>query len=198
MITLMLDTGLRSNEVVTMQARDVHVEERYLKVMGKGRKERIVPFGSASQRAMLKYLFHFRAEPAHAGIDNFFLALDGQQMTNNALRCIMKRLAKRSGVERLHAHLLRHTFALNYLVNSGDVFTLQQMLGHTTLEMVRRYVNLASVHVMAQHRRFSPVDTMNLRQINRAVTTRNLSPPRRGAAIGSDYRSALARGLMKP
>ena len=169
MITLMLDTGIRSNELITLKTRDVHLEEGYMKVMGKGQKERVLPFGSASQKGLLKYLYHFRAEPVHQGIGNFFLTLDGYPMTYNALRLIMNRLAKRSGVERLHAHLLRHTFAVNYLVNGGDVFSLQQILGHTTLDMVRRYINLASTHVMAQHKKFSPVDRMNLRQINRAV-----------------------------
>ncbi|MFW6195221.1 MAG: tyrosine-type recombinase/integrase [Chloroflexota bacterium] len=67
-------------------------------------------------------------------------------------------------------HLLRHAFAVNYLMSGGDVFTLQQILGHTTLEMVRRYVNLASAHVMTQHNRFSPVDGLNLRQVNWAVS----------------------------
>ncbi len=187
----MLDAGLRSNEVVTLQEGDVHLEEGYLKVMGKGQKERLVPFGSASQKAMLKYLYHFRPEPAHDGIKNFFLNLEGRPMTNTAVKLIMKRLGNRSAVNRLPAHLLRHTFSVNYLVNGGDVFTLQQILGHTTLEMVRRYVNLASVHVMAQHNRFSPVDRMNLRQINRAVAVRRgghrrtAAWPRRDSKVGS-------------
>lgn len=90
-------------------------------------------------------------------------------MTYNALRLMMNRLTRRSGVERLHAHLLRHTFAVNYLVNGGDVFSLQQILGHTTLDMVRRYINLTNTPVMAQHNRLSPVDRMNLRQVSRAV-----------------------------
>ena len=170
MITLMLDTGLRANEVITLQEKNVHLEEGYLKVMGKGQKERIVPFGSASQKSLLKYLYHFRPEPVHTGIGNFFLTRDGDQMTYNAFRLIMNRLAERSGIERLHAHLFRHSFAVNYLVNGGDVFSLQQILGHTTLDMVRRYITLGSNQVMAQHKRFSPVDRMNLRQINRAVT----------------------------
>ena len=135
--------------MVTVTTKDVHLEDGYLKVMGKGQKERIVPFGSSSQKS----LYHFRPEPVHDGIENFFLTLDGQRLSNNALQLIMKRLGMRSGVKRLHAHLLRHTFAVNYLVNGGDVFTLQQILGHTTLEMVRRYVNLANAHVMTQHKR---------------------------------------------
>ena len=124
-ITLLLDSGLRSNELVTLQMKDVHLEEGYLKVMGKGQKERIVPFGSSSKKSLLKYLYHFRAEPAYADIENCFLTLEGQRLSNNALQLIMKRLGNRSGVKRLHAHLLRHTFAVNYLVNGEDVFTLQ-------------------------------------------------------------------------
>jgi integrase/recombinase XerC/integrase/recombinase XerD len=132
---------------------------------------------------MLKYFYHFRPDPVHGGIGNFFLTLDGYPMSYNALRLMMTRLAARSGVERLHAHLLRHTFAVNYLVNGGDLFTLQQILGHTTLEMVRRYVNLANTHVMTQHKRFSPVDTMNLRQINRAVTVQKGSRGKKRAVL---------------
>ena len=181
MITLMLDTGIRSTEAITLQAKDVHLEDSYMKVMGKGQKERILPFGSAAQKSLLKYLYHFRTEPVHSGIGNFFLTLDGYPMTYNALRLVMNRLSARSGIGRLHAHLLRHTFATNYLMNGGDVFSLQQILGHTTLDMVRRYINLANTHVMTQHQRFSPVDRMNLRQINRAV---KMQKTRRGQKRG--------------
>jgi hypothetical protein len=69
-------------------------------------------------------------------------------------------------VRGLRAFFYRHTFATNYLLNGGDVFTLQQILGHTTLEMVRSYVNLASAHVRVQHRKFSPMDRMKLGALN--------------------------------
>ena len=68
------------------------------------------------------------------------------------------RLARKSGIKRLHAHLCRHTFATRFLINGGDVFTLQQILGHSTLEMVRHYVNLASSYIAIQHQKFSPLD----------------------------------------
>ena len=135
---------------------------------GKDSKERIVGFGSATQKALMRWIYHFRPEPARE--DRVFLNLDGQTMTDSGRQLLFRRLAKSSGVKRLHAHLLRHTFAVNFLMNGGDAFTLQQILGHTTLEMTKRYVNLASAHVMVQHKRFSPVDQMGLRQITRAVS----------------------------
>ena len=65
------------------------------------------------------------------------------------MKLLFCRLAESSGVKRLHVHLLRHNFAVNYLVNGSDVFALQHILGHTTLEMVRLYGNLANAHIMS-------------------------------------------------
>jgi len=182
-ILLLLDGGLRFTEVLTLEMSHLHIEECYVKVMGKGQKERIVPFGSSSQKALMKCIFHFRLEPLTD--DRVFLNLDGGPMTAAVLKLMIQRLGQVSGVPRLHAHLLRHTFAVNYLMNGGDVFTLQQILGHTTLEMVRHYINLANAHVMTQHKRFSPVDRMNLRQINRAVTMRKTIRKKRMANFGT-------------
>ncbi|MDI6815372.1 MAG: tyrosine-type recombinase/integrase [Dehalococcoidales bacterium] len=159
---LLLDAGLRCSELRNSELADVNIEGGYLKVMGKGGKERIVPFGALAQKALLRYLLHFRPEPFNPTIQNFFLTLDGRPLTKNCVRMIFRRIGTRAGVKRLHPHLCRHTFATNYLINGGDVFSLQQILGHTTLEMVRRYVTLASAHVTVQHRKFSPMDRISL------------------------------------
>ena len=103
-----------------------------------------------------------RVNSAHGGIDNVFLLNDSRPLTNNSIKLMFARLAKRSGVQRLYAHLYRHTFATMFLTNGGDIFTLQQILGHSTLEMVRHYVNLASNQVAIQHQRFSPLDLVSL------------------------------------
>ena len=161
-LVLLLDTGLRCSELRSIELGDINIEGGYLKVMGKGSKERIVPFGASAQKALLRYLLHFRPEPFNQTIQNLFLTLDSNPLTKNCVRIICKRIGTRSGVKRLHPHLCRHTFATNYLVNGGDVFSLQQILGHTTLDMVRRYVTLASAHVTIQHRKFSPMDRMSL------------------------------------
>jgi len=161
-LVLLLDTGLRCGEMRNVELENVNIEGGYLKVMGKGGKERVVPFGATVQKALLRYLLHFRPEPFNPAIQNLFLTLEGNPLTRNPVDMIFRRIARKSGVKRLHPHLCRHTFATNYLVNGGDVFSLQQILGHTTLEMVRRYVNLASAHVTIQHRKFSPMDRINM------------------------------------
>jgi site-specific recombinase XerD len=112
-----------------------------------------VPIGNNAERALQRYLFRYRPRPAHLGVDNVFLSLSGTPLTENSLKLVFARLARRSGVNRLHAYLCRHTFATRFLINGGDVFSLQQMLGHSILEMVRHYVSLASSHITLQHRR---------------------------------------------
>jgi site-specific recombinase XerD len=161
---LLLDTGLRIGELISLKMEDVNMDEGLLKVLGKGMKERVVPIGSNAQRALQRYLFRYRPTPSHCGIDNVFLSIYGTPLTENSIKLTFTRLARRSAVPRLHAHLCRHTFATRFLINGGDVFTLQQILGHSTLEMVRHYVNLASHHVIIQHQKFSPLDHMSLRR----------------------------------
>ncbi len=161
---LLIDTGLRIGELVNLKMDDVHMDEGYLKVMGKGKKERIVPMGNNAQRALQRYLFRFRPKPINPVTNNVFLSTSSQPLTENSMKLMFTRLAKRSGVCRLHAHLCRHTFATRFLINGGDVFSLQQILGHSTLEMVRHYVNLASSHIAIQHQKFSPLDRLHLRK----------------------------------
>ena len=160
---ILLDTGLRIGELVNLKMEDVHMDEGYLKVLGKGKKERIVPIGNNAQKALQRYLFRFRPKPINPVVNNVFLSHNSNHLTENSMKLMFTRLAKRSGVYRLHAHLCRHTFATRFLINGGDVFSLQQILGHSTLEMVRHYVNLASSHIAIQHQKFSPLDRLNLR-----------------------------------
>ena len=181
-VIIMLDTGLRLSEITNLKMADAHIEEGYLKVMGKGSKERIVPLGGLAQKVLLRYVYHFRPEPWNIDNDTVFLTLDGRSMTGNAVKQLLKRLSIRSGVKRLHPHLCRHTFATNYLINGGDVFSLQQILGHTSLEMVKRYVTLVSAQVRVQHRKFSPMDRMNLGRVRVGRMTRNGPPNRNGLA----------------
>jgi len=165
-LTTLLGTGIRESELSNLRSEDSHIEEGYIKVMGKGAKERVVPIGTVVQKTLWRYIFHFRPEPESDLDDYLFLTLDGKRLTSNAIKLLLNRWGKIAGVPRLHAHLCRHTFATNFLIhNCGDVFRLQQILGHTTLEMVRRYVHYASTESMIKGHMSSPLDRMGIKNL---------------------------------
>ena len=128
--------------------------------MGKGAKERVVPIGKFVQIALWHYVHKLRPKPVDPECDNLFLSRDGKPITVNTIKLVFSRLAKRSGVNRLHAHLCRHTFAINYLLNGGDIFSLREILGHTSLDMVNRYLHFTSSQIVTQHHKYSPMDKL--------------------------------------
>lgn len=119
-------------------------------VKGKGEKYRVVPMSLELRKVLFRWL-------AKHDYPLLFPTRDGvKQRQRNVLRD-MKRLGKRLGVTgvRFSFHTLRHTFALNYIRNGGDLFRLQRILGHSTLEMTRRYVNLQTADLQAVHDKLS-------------------------------------------
>lgn len=165
-LIVMLDTGIRVGELCCLNLENAHIEEGYLKVCGKGNKERVVPIGSSAQKTLWRYTIHFRPEPAVPNVNFLFLTLDGNPLQRNAVEQLIERWGEKAKIPRLHPHLCRHTFATNYLINNcGDVFRLQQILGHTSLEMVRRYVHFASSQALITGRVLSPIDQMNLKKL---------------------------------
>lgn len=163
MVLLLLDTGIRAGELTGLTTENTHVDDGYVKVEGKGRKERIVPFGSTTKKALLRYLATWRVEPAFPDVHELILSVNGTAMSYYGTAQCIKRLGKRAGVPRLHCHLFRHTFAVRYLMNGGDVMTLKLILGHSTLEVTQMYLHFAEAHVRLQHHKFSPVDRLGIR-----------------------------------
>jgi hypothetical protein len=121
-----------------------------------------------------------------------FLAEAGTGLTLHGIQQVLKRLKASAGLERrCSPHTFRHTFAHNYLVNGGDVFTLQRILGHTSLDMVRRYVALADTDVASRHELASPADHL-LGRPPRTASAQRSRDGRRAAAV--DRRSPIERG----
>ena len=162
MILLLVDTGLRVSELTGLKVDDVNLERRTLKVWGKGAKERIVPFGVRAQKALLRYFNFHRSEPATPLTREFFLTDSGEPLKARRVQAIIRHYGEKAGIKgiRCSPHTLRHTAAVMWIRNGGDVFSLQQILGHSSLEMVRVYVNLAQSDVEAAHRRYSPADNI--------------------------------------
>jgi site-specific recombinase XerD len=162
-----LDTGLRASEIGGITLGRVNLDAGYIKVMGKGSKERIVPVGKYVQKVLWSYITDTRSRFATGECDNLFLSRSGKPITVNTIKLLFSRLARTSGVERLHAHLCRHTFAIDYLLNGGDAFSLQAILGHSSLEMVRNYLHFTSSQIVFQHHKYSPIDRLHKPEVDK-------------------------------
>ncbi len=174
----LLDCGLRASELCNLTVENAHLEQGYLKVLGKGNKERLVPIGQRCQETLVRWRDRFRPHFEVAPCPYLFLNANGEGLALDALERVVDAAGRRSGVTRVYCHLLRHTFATNYLVKQvGDPLRLQQILGHTSLEMVRRYVAAANVQQSLIERRASPMDL--IARDGRPSTQRRRVQPRR-------------------
>lgn len=155
---LMLDSGLRLGEVVSARRNKLRLPDFALIVLGKGNKERTVGFGVKTAEILQRYL------DVCPPSDALFLKTDEEgrylPITESTVRDVFKVLKKYSGVPRIHPHLLRHTFATRYLQNGGSLMTLQMLLGHTSLEMVKHYLHLAMSRSQKEFSSFSPLDRL--------------------------------------
>lgn len=159
---LFLDAGLRASELAGLTVDTVHLgrDQGWVKVLGKGDKERIVYLGRQCQYTMLHYKTIIRSQDA--ACESFFIDQYGQPLTVHGIQQVLKGARERSGITRLHAHLLRHTMATNYLAEGGDAVSLRDKLGHTTLDMTSNYVHFAEQQRAGIQRRVSPMDKMRL------------------------------------
>jgi len=164
---LLLDTGIRCSELAGLKVEDVDLNSRLIKAWGKGNKQRLVPIGAKVQKAIWKYVHRYRPEPALPRYHHLFLTRDGRPLTKDRVEAILERYGKKAGITgvRVSPHTFRHTMAVTYLRNGGDIFSLQQILGHSSLEVLRNYVNLALSDIQGVHRRSSPADNIQLKPV---------------------------------
>ena len=164
MVLSLLDTGLRCSELVQLSTDDLNLDTRRLLVRhGKGNKERVVPFADACRAALAWYLEIRGGEPgplflaaSHLGVLKPAVALQP-----NGLKQMLRRLGRRAGVAKVHAHRFRHTFATWAIAHDARELDVQHLLGHSSPDMVRRYSSAyRSEQAALRHHRFSPGDQM--------------------------------------
>jgi len=160
-ILTLLDSMVRASELSGMRRSDMSLKEGRIKVLGKGAKERWVPISSETAGAIWQYLAaRPQAKPQYD--DMVFLTQRLRPMDRQAVLKVLDRLGQRVEVPT-HPHKFRHTGATMFLRNGGNVFALKEILGHSTMTMVQRYVHLAEVDIQEAHRRASPVYNWDLR-----------------------------------
>ena len=162
---LLLDTGMRVSELIGMEMRRLHLQQGYLTVVGKGDKQRAIPLGRNSRKILMTYLRKYRPEPSMPQIDHVFLTRTGGPLEPGYVYQIISGACRRAGIQgkRLGPHTCRHTFARSFLLNGGDLLTLQRILGHTSLEVVKLYVNLQTSDLLAQQWKYSPMDSLKVK-----------------------------------
>jgi integrase/recombinase XerD len=153
---------MRIGEVVNLRYDDICFKSNTIEIraeVAKNRSSRYVPFSHKTGR-LLKEL---RMEVEEMGTPYMFVTVYGNQLDKPRLRNRLKKYAESAGVTaKVSPHVLRHTFAKYYLLNNGDLMTLQRILGHSSLEMVRRYVQMTERDVSSQHAKFSPLQNLDI------------------------------------
>ncbi|MEX2556099.1 MAG: tyrosine-type recombinase/integrase [Actinomycetota bacterium] len=158
-LILLLDTLARVSELLGLNREDVDLAERSILVMGKGSRQRQLPPGQVAAQAIGRYL---RTVVDLQPSDPLSISRTGRRLTREGFAAAMRTYERRASIQgvRSSPHTLRHTGAKRFILSGGDVFTLQKLLGHRSLAMVRRYVELAAAGVRRQHERHSPADTL--------------------------------------
>jgi site-specific recombinase XerD len=164
---VLLDTGIRLSEALGLKAQDIDFDAGTLKVMGKGSKERMVGFSSDVGRQLRLYVGKREAVLHRAGRADcpfVFPNQDGGRAAAQGFQKALRRYGQRAGITRVRVspHTFRHTFAVWFVREGGSPFHLQKILGHTTLDMSRRYCELADVDAITRQQELSPVALVGL------------------------------------
>jgi len=153
LVLFLLDTGCRISEALTLRVRDIDLDNLLVILDGKGRKQRVVPFSFELRKRLFRYVAVMKLKPDNLLFSNRSHTQLGRRNVLRDVKLLCCALGFAPPARTLHA--FRHTFAVNYLRRGGSVFHLQKVLGHSTLDMTRRYANLTTVDIQAMHERVS-------------------------------------------
>lgn len=152
-------SGARVSEIAGLRLRDINLDQGWLRLFGKGSKERIVPIGQQAVAAIQAYLSgeRERLTERHPEAEHLFVSRTGRPLTRGLLWSLVRRYAQASGVRtRMHPHVMRHTFATHLLENGADLRYVQEMLGHASVSTTQIYTHVDQERLKGIHSRFHP------------------------------------------
>ncbi|MDD4735704.1 MAG: site-specific tyrosine recombinase XerD [Kiritimatiellae bacterium] len=151
-------TGLRVSELAELMLDDLHFDSGYIRCMGKGRKERVIPIGKTAQRALTEYLERIRPILLKEGTSRqIFLTRSGKPFSRNGLLKLVKTYSHKAGLTKnVHPHTLRHSFATHLLANEAPLRVIQEMLGHADIGTTQIYTHVDSTRLKNIDHKFHP------------------------------------------
>jgi len=161
-ILLMIDNGMRISEVVSIQISDIDLSRCRVKIIGKGKKERIVPFTKITRKELLKYKGNNRNNLCKLDSPYLFPGSDGDHVSIKSIQQSISRLSRKIGLDgiKYHPHIFRHTFATLFLTNGGQLTTLKEIMGHEDIQTTQKYVHFLPEDLQKQHWNYSPVEDL--------------------------------------
>ncbi len=163
-LELLYATGIRVSELISLTEHDIFFTEGFLRVFGKGSKERIIPLGEVAISWVLRYRDEVRTGLAKAGrsYDILFLSVRGKPLVRKSIWDILKKYLRAAGIEASASpHTLRHSFATHLLEGGADLRAVQEMLGHADITTTQIYTHLDREYLKEVHRHFHPRETGN-------------------------------------
>lgn len=161
--SVLFSTGIRKSELLNLTLFDTRHEVDSLRIIGKGNKERLVPVSPALKRILTKYSKLRQDYLQSHGKDNIaylFISKDGRHFSPGGLNTVFRHIKELKPLwsTRVSPHTFRHTFAKFFLLNGGDIFTLQKILGHEDIATTKLYIDLNETEVKIQNEKFNPLD----------------------------------------
>ena len=157
-INFLLGTGCRSKTLLNVKIEDLRFDDGFVLFRkAKNRKQQLIPLSRTLNSVLKEYLRYRKGE----GNDYLFCTERGQKLTRGGLRSAIKRYNTGKGLCKTSIHLFRHTFAKKWILNNGDPYRLQKILGHSSMEIVRRYVNMFSEDLKKDFNSFNPLEEFN-------------------------------------
>lgn len=159
-LIILLDTGVRIGELVSIRLPDVNMLSGYIMVVGKGKKERVVPFHKITRKELKSYIMKYRPNLCNQDSPHLFPKMDGDHITISSVQQYIRRLVAKAGLQgiKCHPHIFRHTFATMFLARGGSEIALMTILGHASLQTTQKYIHLQTQHIRQQHARYSPME----------------------------------------